>query len=124
LKERRKVEKPKRKIKKAIKNSALGVWSENEHTKFIEGLTMHGKDWKRVKKVIKTRNLQQISAHADRFIRKIKKTPSLVSKKIFKILLGDPTRNPSSFDNRDKEKVQSQTYDRKSVSAQKETKRH
>ena len=82
---------------------------------------MYGKDWKRVKKVIKTRNLQQISAHCDRFIRKLKKTPSLVSRKLQQILLGNPSGNPQSLDNKDKEQFSSQSNGYKNSTPQKES---
>ena len=38
-----------------------GRWSEEEHQKFIEGILEYGNEWKKVRKIIKTRTRKSCS---------------------------------------------------------------
>ena len=49
-----------------------GIWTEEEHDKFLEGIIMFGKNWKKVKTFIKTRSLIQVRSHAQKFYLKMK----------------------------------------------------
>lgn len=46
-----------------------GRWTPEEHMLFIEGFKMFGKDWKRISKVVETRNNIQCRTHAQKFFR-------------------------------------------------------
>jgi len=53
-------------------NNNRGKWTEDEQNKFIEGIVLHGTDWKKVQNLIKTRSEVQIRTYSQNFIRKIK----------------------------------------------------
>ena len=42
-----------------------GNWTEAEKNAFMEGLQKHGKHWKKISMLIKTRSLHQIRRHAN-----------------------------------------------------------
>lgn len=48
-----------------------GRWTENEHRQFLQGLAIHGKDWSKLEKFLKTRTSAQIRSHAQKFFKKI-----------------------------------------------------
>ena len=50
-----------------------GRWTKQEHEKFIEGLKIHGKNWKKVEEFIGTRSGAQIRSHAQKFFNRIQK---------------------------------------------------
>ena len=56
-----------------------GRWSNEEHSKFIEGLVEFGKNWKDVQKYVGTRTTAQARSHAQKFFLKLKmiKNPSI-----------------------------------------------
>ena len=56
-----------------------GRWSTEEHKKFIEGLKVYGKNWKKIQKLIGTRSITQARSHAQKFLMKLKiiKNPCL-----------------------------------------------
>ena len=49
-----------------------GKWSEDEKNKFIEGIALHGTNYKKVQNLIKTRSEVQIRAYSQNFFRKLK----------------------------------------------------
>ena len=56
---------------KAIKKNSTdrsdgsqGRWTKSEHQKFVEGLKIFGKNWKKVQEFVGTRNGTQIRSHA------------------------------------------------------------
>ena len=53
-------------------NNNRGKWTEDEQNKFIEGIVLHGTDWKKVQNLIKTRSEVQIRTYSQNFVRKIK----------------------------------------------------
>jgi SHAQKYF class myb-like DNA-binding protein len=55
----------------------IGAWTERERTAFVNGLGTHGRNWKEVRKLVKTRNLTQIRTHAQKFFRKVKRDRQL-----------------------------------------------
>lgn len=55
----------------SIFNGIKGRWTENEHQRFLQGLTIHGKDWNKLEKFMKTRSNAQIRSHAQKFFKKI-----------------------------------------------------
>lgn len=60
------------KTKKISKTTNEGRWSIEEQNKFLEGLELYGMKWKRYKNLIKSRTLDQIRAHAQKFFLKMK----------------------------------------------------
>jgi SHAQKYF class myb-like DNA-binding protein len=70
---------PKNKKEKNDKNEKIdknvvneGRWSYEEHLKFIEGITLYGKNWKNVQKFVGTRTSAQARSHAQKFFLKLK----------------------------------------------------
>ena len=51
-----------------------GRWTREEHQLFIKGLELHGKGWKRIAEMIKTRTVVQIRTHAQKYFLKLSKT--------------------------------------------------
>lgn len=48
-----------------------GRWTPEEHRAFLEGVMLHGKDWKKMQPLIKTRSLVQIRTHAQKVFKKV-----------------------------------------------------
>ena len=47
-----------------------GRWTRAEHRKFLEGLKLYGRNWKKISEIIKTRTSTQVRSHAQKhFIR-------------------------------------------------------
>ena len=55
--------------------------SEEEDKKFIEGILEYGNEWKKVRKIIKTRTSTQARSHAQKFFLRIKKNISEIQRK-------------------------------------------
>lgn len=65
-----------RKPKKASANGVqenTGRWTKSEHEIFIEGLKRHGREWKLIAAMIKTRTVVQIRTHAQKYFQKVQK---------------------------------------------------
>jgi len=56
---------------KKLKTS--GRWTRDEHNKFLRGLKIHGREWKKVSEMISTRSSAQIRSHAQKFFSKLAK---------------------------------------------------
>lgn len=52
---------------------AVGRWTSEEHALFLKGLEMHGKGWKKIAKLIKTRTVVQIRTHAQKYFQRMAK---------------------------------------------------
>lgn len=50
-----------------------GRWTGTEHRLFLEGLELHGKQWKKIAALIKTRTVVQIRTHAQKYFQKLAK---------------------------------------------------
>jgi SHAQKYF class myb-like DNA-binding protein len=51
-----------------------GRWSKKEHKLFLHGLKTHGRNWKMISEIIKTRTSTQVRSHAQKyFIREATK---------------------------------------------------
>ncbi|CAN0096335.1 unnamed protein product [Scytosiphon promiscuus] len=50
-----------------------GRWTYDEHRLFLRGLELHGKGWKKIASLIKTRTVVQIRTHAQKYFQKIAK---------------------------------------------------
>ena len=49
-----------------------GRWTEEEKNRFIQGITLYGINWKKVKTLIPTRSDIQIRSHAQKYFHKMK----------------------------------------------------
>ena len=47
-----------------------GRWSASEHALFLEGLKLHGRLWRKIASMIKTRSIVQIRTHAQKYFLK------------------------------------------------------
>eukprot|EP01036_Dinobryon_divergens_P055361 gene55361-73938_t len=47
-----------------------GRWTKEEHTLFLEGLALHGKSWKKISHLLKTRSAIQVRTHAQKYFLK------------------------------------------------------
>jgi len=50
-----------------------GRWTKDEHTRFVEGLKIYGKNWKKVEDHVSSRSGAQIRSHAQKFFNRIEK---------------------------------------------------
>lgn len=50
-----------------------GRWTAEEHRLFLQGLDQHGKGWKKIASLIKTRTVVQIRTHAQKYFQKLAK---------------------------------------------------
>jgi len=53
---------------------STGRWTREEHLAFVRGLELHGKGWKKIAALIKTRTVVQIRTHAQKYFLKLSKT--------------------------------------------------
>lgn len=51
----------------------MGRWTREEHFRFLEALTIHGKEWKNVQQHVGTRSSTQARSHAQKFFVKLEK---------------------------------------------------
>lgn len=51
----------------------VGSWNSEEHKKFLEGMEIYGRDWKRVSTHVKTRNTAQCRSHAQKYFIKLER---------------------------------------------------
>ena len=63
-------------MKLKLKNKAInknrGKWKEEEFNKFLEGIILHGTDWKKIQNLVKSRSEGQIRSFFRNFYRKLK----------------------------------------------------
>jgi len=50
---------------------SLGRWTREEHDQFLEGMKIHGREWKKVATGIRTRTSAQIRSHAQKYFNKL-----------------------------------------------------
>eukprot|EP00591_Stephanopyxis_turris_P000817 CAMPEP_0195514048 /NCGR_PEP_ID=MMETSP0794_2-20130614/5562_1 /TAXON_ID=515487 /ORGANISM="Stephanopyxis turris, Strain CCMP 815" /LENGTH=539 /DNA_ID=CAMNT_0040642213 /DNA_START=462 /DNA_END=2081 /DNA_ORIENTATION=+ len=50
-----------------------GRWTAEEHRLFLQGLDQHGKGWKKIASLIKSRTVVQIRTHAQKYFQKLAK---------------------------------------------------
>ena len=51
----------------------VGRWTEEEHQVFLEGLKLHGKQWKTIATMIGTRTVVQVRTHAQKYFQKMER---------------------------------------------------
>lgn len=58
---------------KTESQTTWGRWTAAEHRAFLEGLKIHGREWKKVATCIPTRTAAQIRSHAQKYFAKVSK---------------------------------------------------
>ena len=62
-----------KKKKSGCKNFNDGRWTQDEKTKFLQGISLFGVNWKKVRTLISTRTPIQVRSHAQKFFHRMKK---------------------------------------------------
>lgn len=57
----------------SVQGENTGRWTAEEHRLFLQGLEQHGKGWKKIASLIKSRTVVQIRTHAQKYFQKIAK---------------------------------------------------
>jgi len=52
-------------------NTNAGRWTPEEHDLFMKGLELHGREWKKIASMIKSRTVVQIRTHAQKYFQKL-----------------------------------------------------
>ena len=60
------------------RSGTTGRWTAQEHQAFVRGLSLYGREWKRVALDIPTRTSAQVRSHAQKYLSKMEKQLSLV----------------------------------------------
>jgi SHAQKYF class myb-like DNA-binding protein len=50
-------------------NYSTGRWTEKEHYHFLLAVKDHGRDWKKIEQVVKTRSSTQARSHAQKVLK-------------------------------------------------------
>ena len=78
-----------------------GRWTKDEHRRFLEGLKLYGKTWKKVQEYVGTRTAAQIRSHAQKYFIKSNIRPSEENspspKELSEELIVEVTSSASSF---------------------------
>mmetsp|Transcript_25951 Transcript_25951/g.38383 ORF Transcript_25951/g.38383 Transcript_25951/m.38383 type:complete len:436 (+) Transcript_25951:111-1418(+) len=77
-----------------------GRWTREEHEAFLEGLKIHGREWKKVAERITTRTSAQIRSHAQKYFAKLSKEGGHVGEDINTATIPINEQEESSFLNR------------------------
>lgn len=61
-------------VEPSTRQGSTGRWTREEHNAFLRGLELHGKGWKKIASLIKTRTVVQIRTHAQKYFLKLQKS--------------------------------------------------
>jgi SHAQKYF class myb-like DNA-binding protein len=59
-----------------------GRWTKEEHENFLVSITLHGRNWKLVAELVKTRSTSQIRSHAQKYFAKLQKGETSVNEEV------------------------------------------
>ena len=48
-----------------------GLWTDEEHQQFLDGMEKYGREWRKVAEILPTRTPTQIRSHAQKFLLKL-----------------------------------------------------
>ena len=51
---------------------AEGRWTNEEHNRFLDGMKIYDRNWKKLESYVGTRTSSQIRSHAQKFFNKLK----------------------------------------------------
>lgn len=68
--------------KKLPTGENTGRWTKDEHGKFLEGLRIYGKEWKKISNMIESRTVVQIRTHAQKYFQKLAKSAEQQGKEV------------------------------------------
>lgn len=54
-------------------------WTDDEHTRFLEGMSLYGRSWGKVANHVQTKTTIQIRSHAQKYFNRIKKQQGMAS---------------------------------------------
>ncbi|KAJ1457051.1 hypothetical protein M885DRAFT_438586 [Pelagophyceae sp. CCMP2097] len=60
----------------ALAAEKTGRWTDEEHSRFLQGLELYGKKWTKVADVVGTRTTVQVRSHAQKYFQKLEKDRS------------------------------------------------
>lgn len=55
------------------KESRHGHWTKEEHARFLQSISLYGKDWKKVVEHVGTRSSNQVRSHAQKYFLKLER---------------------------------------------------
>ena len=88
--------------------SFQGRWTKDEHRRFLEGLKLYGKTWKKVQEYVRTRTAAQIRSHAQKYFIKSNIKPSEKNspspKELSEELIAEGTSSANSFNTVERER--------------------
>ena len=70
-----------------------GFWTKREQDAFVQGLGLHGKDWKKIQLLVKTRTLTQIRTHAQKYFKKLAKKDTPLRRHLPGMVAGSPAQH-------------------------------
>ncbi|CBK21825.2 uncharacterized protein [Blastocystis hominis] len=93
--------KKKNSIVRVLENK--GKWTESEHKEFLKGLSLYGKNWKRIHQLVPSRTLLQIRTHAQKYLSKKERLSKEQGVKQEEAPKQEPSSpSPKSEENKDK----------------------
>jgi len=79
-----------------VGHEATGRWTKEEHTAFLQGLKMYGKEWKKVAAKVRTRTVVQTRTHAQKYFQKLQKAVESGEVDVDEVPMGTGSRSTST----------------------------
>ena len=72
---------------KARKRPTAKMWSDEEHSTFVDALRTYGKKWYKIAEIVGTRDYKQCFNYSRSFVTKIKNNPNIYGADLLPTLL-------------------------------------